>query len=393
MHLLTRIIILIVLFLTGCAAPATPTPDRPPQGDVTPTPLPTPAGWTRASAPIGLTNISRLRELGTLTVPEPPSTVFAHALALDNTRLYGLNNTYLLGWDVLTGERLFATQREDATRVFVSPDRRRLYTIAPSLIRVYASDTGFAVENFRALESYQSVAAYEPLRGLLALGGTDGAIQVWDMTARAALGILRAGDSPITTLTFNPDGTVLTAADETGAVLMWDIATLELLTSNSIGQTVGQLMYSADGQLLVADSQLGAIRLSVEDLGFAGGMADRPSGGLFGWAGQTNILFQGGADGVTLWDVASGELAATLPDTRAERVSIATSPDGALMMVATLNGGASLWNLSNIAQGTVLRGALRVDDPTLRDLLWTPDSFQIFMFTTRGPIRVWGVAN
>lgn len=388
------LLFLLSMVLVGCA-PAAPTqPDRPPENGATPTPLPTPEGWTRAAEPITLDRAVALRELGVLAMPEPPSTVFAHAIALDSSRVYGLNNNSLLGWDLLTGDVLFTVPREGATRVFVSPDRRRVYTLNPDgLIRVYASDNGAAIENFRTFETFNGVMAYDPLVGVLALGATDGAIQLWDMPARVSMGILRGASAPIMALSFHPDGLNLVSSDESGGLTVWNIETVQPVTTGSLPRPATALSYSPDGTLVVADTAEGAVRLDPQNLTVGGGLATTASTGLFTFAGDTAILMHGGGTTpLTLWNVLTGAQAATLPDTVAERVSAAASPDGALLMIGAMGDGASLWNLANISGGTILRGAFKVDDPTLRDLAWTPDGYQVLLFTTRGPIRVWGIS-
>ncbi len=394
-YLITYLLILCGIGVLAACAPAAPTPDRPPQTDATPTALPTPGGWTPAAKPIILGGISGLRELGTLAVPEPPSTVFAHALTLDNTRLYGLNNDHLIGWDLLTGQRLFNAPREEAIRVFVSPDRRRVYTLSGiGLIRVYTSDTGEAVENFRGIDTYNGSAAYDPLNGILAIGGTDGAVQLWDMPARAGLAILRGTQSPITNLIFSPDGQTVLAADQNGTLITWDIATREMQTTADLSRPVNALLYTPDGDVILADTPDGTLALSIEDLSILGGLSEQPNAGIFAFAGSSSILMDGGGSApLTLWNLATGVLAATLPDTAADRVSAAASPDGTLMFVGALGGGASLWNLSNVAEGTVLRGSLQVTDVEIREIIWTNDGYQVLFFSTRGPIRVWGIGG
>jgi len=381
--------------LVGCAPAAAPTPDRPPQTDATPTPLPPPDGWTPAAAPILLGGITGLRELGTLTVPEPPSTVFAHALSLDNTRLYGLNNDNLIGWDLLTGEGLFAVPREDATRLFVSPDRRRIYTVVASgLIRVYASDTGAPIENFRGIDTYNGVAAYDPLSGMLALGGSDGAVQVWDVPARAALATLRGTSAPITSLIFSPDAQAVLVADQNGTLMVWDITTRQIQTTADLARPIYALLYTPQGEFVLVDTPDGTLYLSTTDLSVIGGLAQAPNAGIFAFAGDSSILMHGGGSApLTLWNTETGTLAATLPDAAAERVSAAASPDGTILFAGALGDGASLWNLSNVATGTVLRGALRVEDAEIREIVWTNDGYQVLFFSTRGPIRVWGIGG
>src|SRR5690606_4887849 len=98
------------LLLSACAdtgLPVTPTPTTRPE----PTALPPLDAWTQAAAPITLDNVQQITQLGRLDAPEPPSTLFAHALSLDNAYLAGLHNDFLLVWDLVTGELILANDR------------------------------------------------------------------------------------------------------------------------------------------------------------------------------------------------------------------------------------------------------------------------------------------
>lgn len=384
---------LLCLMLAACAP--TVAPDAPPAEGVTPTPLPTPGGWTRAAEPVSLTNAGRLRELGTLAVPEPPSTVFAHALALDNTRLYGLNNDHLIGWDLLTGERLFANPREGAVGVYVSPDRRRVYTLgSDGLIRVYNADDGAAVENFRGLAEFNGVAAYDPLGGFMALGGSDGAVQLWDLPSRTAVALLRGTGAAVAALTFSPDGFKLLGSDVNGTLTAWDTESHEATGALDLLIPVYRLLFSPSGQAVAVDTPQGTLVLAAEGLTVIDSITNQPSAGVFTFIGSTEVLAHGGGElELTLWNVTSTELAATLPGFIGDRVSVAAPSDGQLLFTNVLGTGAGIWNLSNLAEGSALRGAFRIDDAQLREVAWTPDGLQVLFFTVRGPVVVWGVGG
>jgi len=108
---------LLFVLMVGCSAPPpTPQPTLPEGRDgvqITPT-VPAP-DFTEPSMPISAENINAIQYLGRLDAPGQPSTVFRYDISPDGTRLAGLNNDLLVGWDLLTGNVIFSTSRADAT--------------------------------------------------------------------------------------------------------------------------------------------------------------------------------------------------------------------------------------------------------------------------------------
>lgn len=75
------------------------------------------------------------------------------------------------------------------------------------------------------------VMALSPVRDLLATGGADGAIRLWDLQSRTRVAVLRtdihrrAGhDARPLALAFSPDGSVLASGHVDGAIHLWDVA-------------------------------------------------------------------------------------------------------------------------------------------------------------------------
>jgi WD40 repeat protein len=65
---------------------------------------------------------------------------------------------------------------------------------------------------------------------LLATGGTDKAIRLWDPATGTKLGQFTGHPGRIRGLAFSPDGTRLASAAEGGTDLVWDVTALARLT-------------------------------------------------------------------------------------------------------------------------------------------------------------------
>ena len=377
--------------LSACAdtgQAVTPTATTRPE----PTALPPMAAWTQATKPITLNNVQQITQLGRLDAPEPPSTLFSHALSLDNAYLAGLNNDFLLVWDLVTGEIIFGSERLGANVVLFGPDRQQIYTITSAGdLRIYDLASGDLVETLEVFDRYNAIWAYDPVGGWLALGSEAGAVQVWDMTERAPVSVLEGPASPIAALALNPDGAGLAVAHANGTVQIWNFAEVQVLGTTDLMTAVSSVMFAPSGRWLVIDSGDGMLVLDASTAQGLFRLAEAPTDGLFTFVGETDILMLGGAEtDITLWDTASGERIAVLPGTQGERPSAAASPLEDILMTTTRTA-ASFWNLSGLASGTVLRGNAPLPEMDVFETVWTGDGLQILLFEAIGPVRIMGI--
>jgi WD40 repeat protein len=66
--------------------------------------------------------------------------------------------------------------------------------------------------------------AFSPGGELLAAGGSDGAVHLWDFAAGRVQQALREGHAwAVTSVAFSPDGRLLASADEAGSAALWDV--------------------------------------------------------------------------------------------------------------------------------------------------------------------------
>lgn len=379
------------LLLSACAdtgLPITPTPTTRPE----PTALPPLDAWTQAAAPITLDNVQQITQLGRLDAPEPPSTLFAHALSLDNAYLAGLNNDFLLVWDLVTGELILANDRLGANVVLFGPDRQQVYTLsAAGQLRVYGLARGDLLETVRVFDQYSGVWAYDAVGGWLALGSEEGAVQVWDMPALTAVNVLEGPASPSAALAISPDGATLAAASENGTVTLWNFAEGQVRATSHLMTAIVDAIYAPSGRALVVNSGDGVLVLDASTAQVVFRLTEAPNAGLFDFFAQADTLMLGGVDAdMTLWDTAAGRRIAVLPGTRGERPSADTAPAGDMIMTST-RAATSFWNLSGLASDTVLRGNATLPEMDIFRTVWTGDGLQILLFEAIGPVRVMGI--
>ena len=106
---------------------------------------------------------------------------------------------------------------------------------------------------------------------LLAVGGTDGFVQIWSLAQSRRLTQWRTGEDPITAVASSSDGKLLATATAKGLISLWNLpADLTMLPMGEmveparriegITQPVNRLLFHSNGQTLFATAQDGSFR-------------------------------------------------------------------------------------------------------------------------------------
>jgi len=377
------------LLLAGCGENATP------ERAAAPT-LAAPE-WRESVAPIRLDNVSAITYLGRLDQSGAAATVFAHAVSPDGLNLVGLTNDAIIAWDLLTGARVFTNTRLDTVQAVFSSDKTEIFGIDSSGdLRVMDATSGRDIYRARGHTNYADMWATAPEYDLIALGGMDGTIRVWDMIRREAR-ITLGGGAAITALAFSTDGTRLAAADGDGwlRVYTWENGTAILERQSSL---LGTSRLLAHAILFAPDAEQLAVALdqTVELVamtntptraltvgGFAQFMAYAADGSTFA-AGVT-------AEGVSVWSTVQAQRIAALPNTSGSRVDADFSPDGTMLVTTSVNQAVVLWNVAGMNQASGGRFEFPLESRTILEVEWTDDGRLILLFDANGAIYGWGI--
>jgi serine/threonine protein kinase/WD40 repeat protein len=212
-----------------------------------------------------------------------------------------------------------------AARARLSPDGSRLLVVGAREAFLYDTFTGKQLAAYEAPAGF-SAETFSPDGGTLALGEAGGETEVWDLRSHTSRDRFRAHNAPIHALAFRPDGRLVAGrgkatepAGEVEAVWCGEPGRAGLLLAHA-----GLL--SPDGRWLVEDT----------------------------------------ADGLRLWDTATGRSRTTLPVKPEPGLQLAFSPDGATLATAPSKANMQLWDTAT--------GNERARPPfQTRSLLFSPD--------------------
>ncbi|WP_350934874.1 nSTAND1 domain-containing NTPase [Micromonospora mangrovi] len=239
-----------------------------------------------------------------------------------------------------------------------------------SLLDAAATPT---VTRLAGFSNAAQAVSYSPARRLLAAGGADRAVQLWDVStapAPTAVGSPLTGFSgTLYAVAFHPGGRILAAAGADRTVHLWglDDAThpRPLAPLSGPASTIYALAFSPDGRFLAAGSA--DHRLWLWDINESG--VARPLPPLDGaddaiqavaFSPDGALLAAGSADRrVHLWTIAEDHrptVLTTLSGHGGKVLAVAFSPDGKLLASGSGDQSIRLWDLAD-PHRPVLRGS------------------------------------
>lgn len=236
-----------------------------------------------------------------------------------------------------------------------------------------------------------------PDNRILAAGGENGAIWLWDLASRQLLAPALPGHAAaVHGLAFSPDGALLASSDAGGVIRLWDVVTLQPSGDpiQAHEDVIHALVFAADGASVeaVADEGVASawnvttgkaarpeIMLAGAD---ANGMAISADGRLLAAKDGLTLTVQSALDGRLL---ASG-----LMGHSANIHDVEFSPDGRLLASAGFDGLVNIWD---IAAGQPLYAPLRGHEGRVLTVAWSPDGALLASGGTDTRIVLWNVAT
>ncbi len=279
---------------------------------------------------------------------------------------------------------------DHVTALTISPDGKllasgggdktiKLWDLPEGLLRKTLEGHGLSVD----------ALAISPDGTLLASGGYDKTINLWGLPEGALRKTLKGNRGPVNALAISPDGRLLVSGGL--YIMLWSLPEGALRNGHTIRQ-VNALAISPDGKLLASGGDDHAIELrSLRDVWLREKLqGHRHRIKALAISRNGKLLASGGLDNtIKLWDLPEGALRKTLEGHRDEVKALAISPDGKLLASGSNDNTIKLWGLPEGA----LRKTLEGHRHWVRALAISPDGKLLASGSGDETIKLWSLPN
>jgi WD40 repeat protein/serine/threonine protein kinase len=235
--------------------------------------------------------------------------------------------------------------------------------------------------------------ALSPDGKLLASGGRDHTVRLWDLETGQALIVFASSNQRITAVQFAPDGKTLAAAGENSQVFLWalpdrlDSVPLPSGPGPDLSATITALACAPDGSTLVAGMADGTVEFHdpATRVECSRVRPHQKAAQALAFSQDSRLLATGGADNrVTLWDVANLKKVGEFPVKGSVR-SVAFSPDGRHLVTAGAEGDLQIYETAGTHEATIIHGT----GSAIYCLNFSPDGRSLVAGRADGTIHVY----
>ncbi|REJ97482.1 MAG: hypothetical protein DWQ34_02180 [Planctomycetota bacterium] len=197
---------------------------------------------------------------------------------------------------------------------------------------------------------------FSPDGALLASGGHDGAVRIWDVPSREQVEFIAHADA-VEGVAFHPDGTLIASCDRGGRIVVYNLQKRERLIEFQRDSSVSGLCWINEGETLLSSDTGGAIcywKLDSTDpeKSFRAGAA---AVSAIAVDANDRFLATGHRDAaIRLWDLQSGDLIREFAGDSGAVNSLTFAQDGNSLISAGDDGAVRLWSTATGTQARVL---------------------------------------
>jgi WD40 repeat protein len=231
---------------------------------------------------------------------------------------------------------------------------------------------------------------------MLATGGDNGRVVLWDVASHRRIGHSLESGGQILYLAFNQEGSILACAVADGYVVLWKVDSERRLGRPLKAQGTLSLAFSFDGKM-IATAGFGARAIlwnvaTQERLGPPLPHERRGQVQAVAFSPDGRTLAAGAGGRILVWDIGTRRQLGP-PLVHSQRLGVAAlafNPDGTVLASGGVEGRVILWD---IATHTRLGVPLINDQAFLETLAYTPDGQVLVAGWEDGRVLLWSVAN
>lgn len=195
--------------------------------------------------------------------------------------------------------------------------------------------------------NYVQSTAFSINGKLIATGGLDGMIKIWETESGLEVRSIKATNYGIYSLSFSPDSLIIASGSSTGDITLWDVTNGNLVKSFSNSPIeINSIKFSSDGKLLAAGGYEKITLWEVEG-GQEFKIIEGPKFKKFttvDFSLNDNLLAARNEDGTaSIWDVYNGQLLKIFKEQKYIS-TVAFSPDGKVL-AGSVDLNLKFWNV------------------------------------------------
>lgn len=236
--------------------------------------------------------------------------------------------------------------------------------------------------------------AWHPAGRLIATGGWDGVIRLWDVTASIRITLtqsVQAHAAAVRCLAFSPDGALLASGSLDGAARLWSTGTgTQMRQLPAHAALVRRIAFSGDGRFVGTAGWDGVVRVVLAHTGevvlsHAANVVEHANGLAF-FQSSDNEIWLAASSGLQtkVWRMRDQQLVHTLRHESAVQV-LAVRPNSGTLAAGCEDGTLQLWQ----AESGQLLNAFQEHTSPITHAAFKPDGKALTTLDEEGCIRIW----